>query len=145
MELQVKHGTQSSRLHLQDGECVYARLSYMYDVPVARLKLLRGGKQLPPAGDQALPAALAQPGTIMVMGTRHQEQLPTASSRAAADVYELWHSITLESFKRRGTALLMWLWQLVSSSGRLAISFVSSALLPSSAATPPAADPWHED
>jgi hypothetical protein len=131
--VKVKHGTKVFEVSLGLNECPYQRLAAMLDLPADRMKLLRAGKALPPANSADLPAALAQPGVILCLGTRREDQLPGTAKRAAMYMREsiarMWGALTMSGMRSMAATAWVLLFGAASSVGRGALQFVRSAVV----------------
>ena len=130
MKVSVKHAGSTFDLELSAGDCPYRRLATRLNVPFDKIKLIRAGKLLPPAGSASLLVALAEePGTILVSATRAAEHLPGPAGRSMSYLRELWASLTLLTLRETALAIALSVWGWLATGGRMAISFVSSAVV----------------
>ena len=130
MVLKVKHSGAYREVEVPSGADPYACIGRALSLPPGRIKLIRNGKVLPPAGSSELFSALQQPGTLLVLSS---EPLPGRGARLAAAVREsawtLWMQATPSNLQFAAIYAVTWLWSCLMASGRAAIAFVSSAVV----------------
>mmetsp|Transcript_8191 Transcript_8191/g.21428 ORF Transcript_8191/g.21428 Transcript_8191/m.21428 type:complete len:144 (+) Transcript_8191:76-507(+) len=128
--LKLKHGSTSLEIELQPGEQPYARIAAAFNLNPSRIKLIRAGKLLPPAGTPDLTDAIHQPGTLLVLSSNPLPGTATrmiASARRSLQLF--WHSLTLEAVQFYLTFALTWVWSCFATGSRTAIAFVTSAVV----------------
>ena len=130
VEITVKHNTVKHTLRLDPAECVYDKIARLLDVPKGRIKIIVRGRLLPPPGDTALPNLIISGSTYLVTATASDAHLPSDRRRRAAEAMEMlqqsYQMLTWAFIK----SWLLWLWTMLLAVPRVAISFVSSMVVP---------------
>ena len=129
------------------SECPYAKISSQFGLNKEKVKILRAGKTLPPAGAADLPEALVAGATYMVMGTPDGDALPTTTQRYVQDardfvtsVRDFFVGLYAQASWTQFWMLFFYLCSSIVALGRASIAFVTSMVIAPQPAAPGAAN-----